>query len=111
MAAGLCNFPTASQRARRASAEGGVQRDSTARELAAVRAQLAARSAELLKRDQELAQIRGWFDLALNNMLRGLSVFDAEARLLFCNDTYKEIYELPDHLALRGAPLAEIVRR
>ncbi len=49
-------------------------------------------------------------DVALNNMGRGLSMFDAEARLIVCNKLYREIYSLPEALTRPGTPLAAILR-
>jgi diguanylate cyclase (GGDEF)-like protein/PAS domain S-box-containing protein len=49
-------------------------------------------------------------DTALDHMARGLSMFDASARLMVCNKTYRDIYGLPDELAQPGTPLARIVR-
>ena len=42
-------------------------------------------------------------------MARGLSMFDAEPRLIFCNKLYREIYDLPEELTRPGTPLADIV--
>jgi diguanylate cyclase (GGDEF)-like protein len=58
----------------------------------------------------QLAHINQWLEVALNNMARGLSMFDAEQRLLLCNNAYKEIYNLPDELTQPGTALKEIVR-
>jgi len=49
-------------------------------------------------------------DTALNNMARGLSMFDAQARLIACNKLYREIYDLPEELTQPGTPLSEIIR-
>ncbi len=49
-------------------------------------------------------------DVALNNMGRGLSMFDAETRLIVCNNLYREIYALPEALTRPGTPLAAILR-
>ena len=49
-------------------------------------------------------------DVALNNMGRGLSMFDAEARLIVCNKLYREMYALPEELTRPGMPLAGLVR-
>ena len=49
-------------------------------------------------------------DVALNNMGRGLSMFDAEARLIVCNKLYSEMYALPEALTRPGTPLAAILR-
>lgn len=65
---------------------------------------------QLSKREKELAQLNGWFEVALNNMARGLSMFDSEQRLIVCNKAYQEIYELPDALTKRGTSLAELAR-
>ncbi len=58
----------------------------------------------------EIDQLNGWFEIALQNMARGLSMFDAEQRLIVCNRTYREIFDLPERLTRRGTPLADIVR-
>ena len=50
-------------------------------------------------------------DVALNNMGRGLSMFDAEARLIVCNKLVnRAIYSLPEALTWPGTPLAAILR-
>jgi diguanylate cyclase (GGDEF)-like protein/PAS domain S-box-containing protein len=49
-------------------------------------------------------------DLALNNMARGLSMFDAQARLIVNNNPYRDIYQLPKELTQPGTPFAEIIR-
>lgn len=59
---------------------------------------------------KEIKQLSGWFEIALNNMARGLSMFDAEQRLILCNNMYREIFDLPERLTRPGTPLAEIVR-
>ncbi len=82
----------------------------TAGELALALAELKAQTAEILERKKELRQLNRWFDVALNNMGRGLSMFDAEQRLIVCNRVYREIYELPQRLTRPGTPLANIVR-
>ena len=71
---------------------------------------LSAKSAELDARELELVKLNGWFNLALNNMARGLSMFDAQQRMIVCNKTYQEIYDLPDYLTQRGTPLGELTR-
>ncbi len=59
---------------------------------------------------KEMEQLNRWFNLALNNMVRGLSMFDANQRLIVCNDTYREIYNLPKRLTKPGTPLSALVR-
>lgn len=82
----------------------------SAGELAQALAALKAHTAEILERKNQLIQLNRWFDVALNNMGRGLSMFDAKQRLIVCNKLYREIYELPQRLTRPGTPLASIVR-
>ena len=65
----------------------------------------------LLEQKRKLEQLNGWFDIALNNMVRGLSMFDANQRLIVCNKSYRQMYALPEELTLPGTPLADIVRK
>jgi diguanylate cyclase (GGDEF)-like protein len=65
---------------------------------------------EAVAHKKEIDQLNGWFEIALHNMARGLSMFDAEQRLIVCNKMYREIFDLPERLTQRGTPLAEIVR-
>ncbi|MFN3623220.1 MAG: putative bifunctional diguanylate cyclase/phosphodiesterase [Hyphomicrobium sp.] len=64
----------------------------------------------LLEQKRTLEQLNSWFELALNNMVRGLSMFDANQRLIVCNKSYRQIYSLPEELTQPGTPLREIVR-
>jgi len=59
---------------------------------------------------RKLEQLNSWFDIALNNMVRGLSMFDADQRLIVCNQSYRQMYGLPEELTCPGTPLSEIVR-
>ena len=67
-------------------------------------------TAENFRQKKKLAQLNRWFAIALNNMVRGLSVFDAEKRLVVSNKAYREIYDLPKRLTRPGAPFAKLVR-
>jgi diguanylate cyclase (GGDEF)-like protein len=69
----------------------------------------ASLNASLLEQTRALAQLNARFEIALNNMARGLSMFDAERRLIVCNDLYRKIYELPDELIVPGTPFSKIV--
>lgn len=64
----------------------------------------------LLQQKKQLEQLNGWFDIALNNMVRGLSMFDADQRLIVCNKSYRQMYGLPEELTRPGTPLVDIVR-
>ena len=63
----------------------------------------------LLEQKRSLEQLNAWFEIALNNMVRGLSMFDRDQRLIVCNNSYRQIYSLPEELARPGTPLTEIV--
>jgi diguanylate cyclase (GGDEF)-like protein len=64
----------------------------------------------ILDQAKLLGELNRCLDVALNNMGRGLSMFDAGARLIVCNKLYREIYGLPAELTRPGTPLAAIVR-
>ena len=62
------------------------------------------------RQQEETLQIRNLqFDTAINNMSQGLCFFDADHRLIVCNDRYVEMYDLPRDRVGPGTPLAEIV--
>lgn len=83
------------------------RRSGSTRKLKAALAVLTTASNE---REKELAGLNRWLDVALNNMARGLSMFDDQQKLIVCNKTYQEIYELPDHLTKRGTSFLELAR-
>lgn len=64
----------------------------------------------LMEQKRSLEQLNAWFEVALNNMVRGLSMFDAEQRLIVCNKSYRQMYSLPEELTQPGTHLTEIVR-
>ena len=59
---------------------------------------------------EQIDRINLWLEVALNNMARGLSMFDADQKLILCNEMYRQIYALPEDLTRPGTPLARIVR-
>ena len=59
---------------------------------------------------KDYAQLSRWFEIALNNMGRGLSMFDSGQRLIVCNKRYREIFSLPETLTQPGTTFADIVR-
>jgi diguanylate cyclase (GGDEF)-like protein len=87
-----------------------TREDQTATDLAQALAALKLNTEEILKHKQQLEQLNAWFEVALDNMARGLSMFDSQQRLIVCNRMYREIYGLPAEIARPGTPLAEIVR-
>jgi diguanylate cyclase (GGDEF)-like protein len=64
----------------------------------------------ILEQKRQLEELNSRFEVALNNMGRGLSMFDADARLIVCNKLYREIYGLPEELTRPGTSLYDIVR-
>jgi diguanylate cyclase (GGDEF)-like protein len=65
---------------------------------------------EALRRNARLEQLNACFEAALNKMGRGLSMFDAEQRLVVCNQAYANIYHLPEELTRAGVAFADILR-
>ena len=61
-----------------------------------------AKSIELLQKKGELERLNLQLDAAINNMPLGLSMFDAQARLLVCNKQFAEMYALPRELTQSG---------
>ena len=49
------------------------------------------------------------FDAAINNMSHGLSMFDADKRLIVCNKRYMEMYGLPLELTAPGTTFQQIL--
>ena len=70
----------------------------------------AAEQAEQLRRQDEGLRVQNMrFKAALDNMGDGLCMFDAEHRLVVCNDRYGRIYSLPQDLVRLGTPHRDIV--
>ena len=67
-------------------------------------------AAELERAQQQLKKLNLWFDIVLNNMVRGLAIFDADQRLIVCNRRYGEICGVPERLTRPGTPYASIAR-
>ncbi len=66
--------------------------------------------AALNRKNIELDQAAEQLEVALNHMGRGLSMFDAEQRLVVCNKVYRDIYGLPESITQPGASFADILR-
>jgi PAS domain S-box-containing protein len=67
-------------------------------------------AARLIAREAELDSLNNRIDVALNNMTHGLCMFDAEFRLIVCNEAYVRMYGLTPELAQPGTPLPAIER-
>jgi diguanylate cyclase (GGDEF)-like protein len=61
-----------------------------------------AKSIELLGKKADVERLNFQLDAAINNMPLGLSMFDANDRLLVCNRRYAEMYEVPGELTRPG---------
>jgi diguanylate cyclase (GGDEF)-like protein/PAS domain S-box-containing protein len=59
---------------------------------------------------QRLAMEKDRLDTALNNMLRGLIMFDAAERVVLCNDLYVEMYGYSREIVKPGFAFAELLR-
>jgi diguanylate cyclase (GGDEF)-like protein len=59
---------------------------------------------------KELQEQKLRLDTAINHMGEGLCMFDAEKRLVVCNDRYAEMYRLPPELLRPGTPHREIIK-
>jgi hypothetical protein len=56
-----------------------------------------------------LEQTNNRFSSALENMTHGLCMFDAEKRLVICNERYADLYHLPPELLKVGTPHQAII--
>ncbi len=59
---------------------------------------------------RELQEQKLRLDTAINHMGEGLCVFDAEKRLVVCNERYAKMYRLPPELLRTGTPHREIIQ-
>jgi diguanylate cyclase (GGDEF)-like protein len=74
-------------------------------ELAAARQQLVESSeAEIRTQCERL-------DAAINNMVQGLCMFDAQQKLIVCNTRYAELYDIPAEFTVPGTSLRTILER
>jgi diguanylate cyclase (GGDEF)-like protein len=63
----------------------------------------------LKEHEAELQTQNANLDMALANMLQGLAMFDAEERLVICNDRYAEMYDLTPEHAKPGTAAQSII--
>ena len=65
---------------------------------------------ELGKEQEEALRVKNFqFDAAINNMSQGLCFFDADHRLIVCNDRFVEMYDIAPGRVSPGMKLMEIV--
>lgn len=58
----------------------------------------------------EAERDRQRLDAAITNMPIGLAMFDAEQRLIVCNERYVQLYQLPPELTQPGTPLLTVLK-
>jgi len=68
----------------------------------------ARHSRALWQREEELRLHKEKLDAALDNMLQGLAMFDAEQRLIVCNRRYAEMYGLTAEQVRPGTTVRQI---
>ena len=96
---------------RRRTANGGrviTHEDITERQQ--LSSQLERQNGLLKEQDDRLRVQNLQLDAALNNMVQGLAMYDAEQRLVLCNQRYAEMYGLEAEQAKPGTPLREIIK-
>ena len=67
-------------------------------------------SARLEEQNARLAEQHEQLDAALENMLQGLAMFDAEQKLIVCNKRYVEMYALTPDQVKPGTTVREILQ-
>ena len=63
------------------------------------------RDQDIFDQATELARTNMRFEAAVGNMAQGLSLFDADQRLVIANGRFRELYQLPEELVRPGTPL------
>jgi diguanylate cyclase (GGDEF)-like protein len=95
---------------RRRTANGGrvvTHDDITEREQ--LNARLEQQNEVLKEHERRLGTQNLVLDAALNNMVQGLAMFDAEERLVICNERYVEMYGLSPEQAKPGTSVQSII--
>lgn len=78
-------------------------------QLTASRASLIEREARLAEKSQELEQAKTRIDTAIDNMLQGLVMFDADGKLVVCNTRFIELYNLSAKDIKPGLTLRDVM--
>jgi diguanylate cyclase (GGDEF)-like protein len=68
-----------------------------------------ARSETIQRRKAELERQNIRLEAAVNNISQGLCMYDAQGRLVICNQPYARIYNLPERFLKPGTRLEEIL--
>ncbi len=72
--------------------------------------EMKSRELDLLRISRKLHSKNSQFDVALNNMIQGLCMFDSEQRLIVCNRRYLDIYGFSASVVKSGILLSDIMR-
>ncbi len=72
--------------------------------------ELKERELEVQKISGVLDQTNDQFNIALNNMVQGLCMFDSDQRLILCNRQYLEMYGFSAEVVKRGISLSDVMR-
>lgn len=72
--------------------------------------ELKNRELEVANISSELTATSSHLDTALNNMVQGLCMFDAEQRLILCNRQYREMYGFSPEKVKPGMLLSDIMK-
>jgi diguanylate cyclase (GGDEF)-like protein len=79
------------------------------RALMASEQEVTEREARLNEKSRELEGANARFDAALNNMSQGLCLFDADARIVVCNQQYLQMYDLSPNVVKPGCTLRDLM--
>ena len=71
---------------------------------------LKTQESENVRISGDLDQASGRLNEALNNMVQGLCMFDADRRLILCNKRYLDMYGFSDEVVKPGILMADIMR-
>ncbi|MEP1206854.1 MAG: PAS-domain containing protein [Rhizobiaceae bacterium] len=71
---------------------------------------LKAHEAENIRISGDLNQASSRLDEALNNMVQGLCMFDADRKLILCNKQYLNMYGFSEEVVKPGIPMSDIMR-
>ncbi|OYU45272.1 MAG: hypothetical protein CFE44_08365 [Burkholderiales bacterium PBB4] len=87
------------------------QREAALRELSAeLEQRVQERTAELSRREAELAHKAALLELVVRNVDQGISFVNADMRVDLCNGKFAELLDLPPQLCVPGVPLLEVFR-
>jgi diguanylate cyclase (GGDEF)-like protein/PAS domain S-box-containing protein len=75
-----------------------------------LRLRVAERDIEVATAQHTLEETNNQLDAALNNMRQGLCMYDADTRLVLCNDAYLKMYGLSPEAAQRGSTYRQVLQ-